>query len=208
MPKWLDVLFRSLKFGLLGFFLYSIILMPAPMLRQFIDGPYNRIADLKMYQFFVNISHTALMVIVILGFLSLFFKNFLCRYLCPYGALLGILSALSPFAVRRVKGRCTECGQCTRACPNHIEVDKTIAVRSMECTACFRCVEVCRAEGALRMGWSVSKRGLSWVAYGFITVTAFFFAAQIGRACHYWQSETPPATYRTLYHNMSEIGHP
>jgi len=37
----------------------------------------------------------------IFALLTLLVKNFWCRYLCPYGALLGILSRFSPTAVRR-----------------------------------------------------------------------------------------------------------
>lgn len=208
MPKWLDVILRLLKYALLGFFLWAILRMPAVALRQFIYGPYNRIADVKMYLYFVNITATALVVIAVLMLLSVFFKNFLCRYLCPYGALLGLFSVASPCAVRRDTDKCTSCGRCARACPNRIAVDKKITVRSVECTACYNCVEACRVDGALRMGWPRTKARLSPVAYGVITVAAFFFTAQAGRSLGYWQPETPDWAYVSLYSKIAEIEHP
>jgi polyferredoxin len=207
-PMWLDWLLRSLKYGLLVFFLYTILMMPTANLRQFIYGPYNRIADVKMYLFFRHISLTAVGVIIVLALLSVLFKNFVCRYLCPYGALLGLFSALSPCAVRRDTEKCTDCGRCGRACPNRIAVDKKKTVRSVECTACFNCIGACRVDGALKMGWPRTKASLSPIAYGVITVAAFFFAAQAGRSLGYWQSQTPPAMYRVFYHGIAKIVHP
>jgi len=208
IPIWLDWILRSLKYALLGFFLYTILKMPKEGLRQFIYGPYNRVADVKMYLFFVNITILTLVVIVVLAFLSVLFKNFLCRYLCPYGALLGIFSMLSPCAVRRNTDKCTDCGLCGRACPNLIAVNKKKTVRSVDCTACYDCVGSCKVDGALRMGWPRMNKGLSIVAYCVITIALFFFATQLGKAVGYWQSDTPGAMYRFLYNEIADIGHP
>ena len=56
-------------------------------------------------------------VIVGLVALSLVVKHLWCRYLCPYGALLGVASLLSPLSVRRDPDVCNDCRACTRACP-------------------------------------------------------------------------------------------
>lgn len=208
IQKWLDCILRSIKYALLVFFLYTILKMPLEGLRQFLYGPYNRIADLKMYLFFVNISTTALVIILILVLLSVLFKNFLCRYLCPYGALLGLFSILSPCGIRRDTDKCTDCGRCGRACPNRIAVDKNKTVRSVECTACYDCIGACRVDGTLRMGLPRTKKKLSIIAYCVITVAAFFFAAQAGRSFNYWQSETSDEMYRFLYNGIADIGHP
>jgi polyferredoxin len=208
MPQWLDIALRSFKYALLGFFLYSILLMPVAGLRGFIHGPYNRIADIKMYLFFSNIGTTALAVIIVLGFLSLLFKNFLCRYLCPYGALLGLFSMLSPAAIRRDADKCIDCGKCGQACPNRIAVDKKTKVISAECTACFSCVEACKVDGAIGFSLLRKKIGVSVVTYAAIILMAFFFSAQIAQVFNYWESETSAQTYKSLYSGINKIGHP
>ncbi len=208
MPKWLDMVLRLLKYTLLSFFVYHIFLMPITALREFIYGPYNRVADIKMYLLFSNISTTALTIIGILVLLSMLFKNFLCRYLCPYGALLGLFSILSPARIRRNVDNCISCGRCKMACPNQIDVDKMVRVTSMECTACFSCIGACKVEGAIGFSLLRKKIGISLVAYAVIVTMAFFFSAQIAQTFDYWQSETSLHLYRSLYNEVAGIRHP
>jgi polyferredoxin len=75
------------------------------------------VADIKMLHFFTNISALAFGVLVALSVFSIFVRNFWCRYLCPYGALLGGLSFVSIFKIHRNEDTCTRCHQCTRSCP-------------------------------------------------------------------------------------------
>ena len=49
---------------------------------------------------------------------SVFVQNFWCRYLCPYGALLGLTSLLSPLRIRREPAACIDCAKCAKACPS------------------------------------------------------------------------------------------
>ncbi len=90
LPKFLDYPLRSLKYLILLFFAYAIFTMSALSLQAFLDAPYNIMSDVKMYYFFAKISQFSLLVIGALFLLSIVIRNFWCRYLCPYGALLGI----------------------------------------------------------------------------------------------------------------------
>lgn len=207
MPMWLDLPLRGVKYLLLGFFLYVILRMPVIALGHFINGPYNRMADVKMYLFFAHISPTALQVIVVLVILSILFKNFWCRYLCPYGALLCIVSLVSPTRVSRNSELCTNCGACTRACPNRIPVQKKSAVCSGECTACLSCVDACPTQGALVMSIGRSKVTPK-LTYAIVLVAAFYFAGEVASALGYWHSETPLEMYRALYKIVPQLGHP
>ena len=203
--RWVDYPLRSLKYLLLGFFVWAILSMPAIGLREFIHGPYNRVADVKMYLMFADISAVGVSVMVILLLLSAVFKNFWCRYLCPYGALLGLLSLVSPVAVRRDADQCLKCGRCSKACPNSIRVAKARRVRSVECTACFTCVSACPKPGAL--GVSVGRRRVSLLLYAVLIVGAFILVPQAARAIGYWQSETPDQMYRPLYQIIHQLDH-
>jgi polyferredoxin len=208
IPIWLDVPLQGLKYFLLGFFAYHILRMPLQGLESFIHSPYNRMADVKMYLFFSNISRTALVVIFVLLALSVVFKNFWCRYLCPYGALLGLVSLASPTAVSRDAEKCVGCGKCAVACPNMINVDKKTRVNTPECMACYSCVDACRVKNALRVRATLVPKPISATVYGFITVAAFIVASNAASAFNFWRPETTPEMYRQLNAIVGNIGHP
>ncbi len=205
--RWIDYPLRSLKYLILALFLWTILQMPAIDLHQFIHAPYNRVADVKMYLLFATISKVGICVFVVLMVLSAIVKNFWCRYLCPFGALLGLLSLLSPVTIRRDPARCGDCGHCSKVCPNRISVSKAKRVRSAECTACYSCVSACPKPSALGMSIGRSKPALSLLVYGVITVAAFVLVTQAARAVGYWQSDTPDAMYRMLYQQINRIEH-
>lgn len=208
LPKWLDIPLRSLKYLLLAFFLYAILGMSARALFIFLEGPYNRIADVKMYLLFAEITRTTVIVLAVLLILSLFIKNFWCRYLCPYGALLAIVAWLSPAAVRRNVDACTRCGKCDKACPNRVSVSTCQRVRSLECTSCFQCVEQCSTPNALTVSWPKPHRTISQLHYAVILLGAFILMPQLARSIGYWKTDTEPGLYAALYQRASQIGHP
>jgi NAD-dependent dihydropyrimidine dehydrogenase PreA subunit len=182
--------------------------MSGESLRMFLDGPYNRIADVKMYLFFANISRTALMTLIILLWLSVLIRNFWCRYLCPYGALLGLLSAIAPVTVRRDASACVNCGACARACPNCVSVNTKKRMNSPECMSCYSCVHACPKPGALRVAARHGGRAVSTAAYAAILVTAFMLASFAAPALGLWHSATPPELYKRLYVMIHTIEHP
>lgn len=63
-----------------------------------------------------------------------------CRTLCPYGALLSILSRFSLFRVHADEG-CRDCGLCTRVCPGR--KIKSGTVDATECLLCGACAGTC-----------------------------------------------------------------
>jgi polyferredoxin len=193
LPRWLDYPLRSLKYALLVFFVLSIAKMDLPTLGAFIGSPYNKVADIKMYLFFANLSTLALKVVVVLVVLSLFIKNAWCRYLCPYGALLGLVGFFSPSKVTRTKDRCIDCQLCTRACPANIRVHAATRVWSDECTSCLDCVAVCPVKDTLDVrvrGHALSARWVTAIVLGiFLGVTG------LAMATGHWQSAISPAEY-------------
>ena len=123
LPRLLDLPLRSLKYLLLAFFVYAVFFQMGPAaVADFLDSPYNRVADVKMLYFFERLSPFALKVLVGLAVLSVVVPYSWCRYLCPYGALLGALSLLSPLKVTRHAPSCIDCNLCTKACPSHLPV--------------------------------------------------------------------------------------
>lgn len=88
-----------------------------------------------------------LLVITLIG--SLLYDRFFCKYLCPMGALYGILGKVSPFKVVRNEDTCINCGKCNRSCPMNIDIQNAKEVKSAECINCQLCVLECPKPGAL-----------------------------------------------------------
>ena len=75
--------------------------------------------------------------------LNLAAQRFWCRYLCPLGGMLGIVSKLAFFR-RQVSADCKGCALCERACPTGtIDADKNYTSDPSECTMCLDCLEAC-----------------------------------------------------------------
>ena len=199
VPVLLDYPLRSLKYLLLAFFLWAIVLnMNAAALDHFIYSPYNMVADIKMLYFFTDITPFAFWVLVALVVLSILLRNFWCRYLCPYGALLGALSFLSILKVHRNADTCTTCQKCTRTCPVDIKVHKTTSVISDECHACLQCVAACPEKDTLYMSAARRSAILKPLAYAVIVCMLFVGGSLIGRLTGNWQ--TGISNYEYLFH--------
>lgn len=218
LPRWADIPLRGLKYLLFAFFLFIIGAMSAGALADFMFTPYGIVADVKMLNFFREISLTALIVVVALVILSMLVQNFWCRYLCPYGALMGLVSLLSPMKIRRDPEACIDCGKCSRACPAALPVDRLVQIRSAECTACMECVAICPAEGALQ--FALPPRGdvapeQRWyrrtagpVAVAGTLATIFFGFVLVARATNHWQTHIPRDMYMYLVPHADEVTHP
>lgn len=79
--------------------------------------------------------------IILIILLTLIIKNFWCRYLCPYGSFLGVISIISPFKIKRNISSCTSCKRCTVKCPQDINVHLKEKIISPDCIGCLKCIE-------------------------------------------------------------------
>ena len=213
LPRGLDIPLRSLKYLLLAFFVWAVANMSADSIELFMRSPYGAIVDVRMLNFFRYLGETAAIVLAGLIVSSLVVQNFWCRYLCPYGALLGIASLLSPLRIRRSDAACIDCAKCAKACPSTLPVDKLVTIKSAECTGCLECVAVCPAEGALAMTlpkWkrSATPRPVPWWAVAAGIAALFLGIVGYARTAGHWQGNVPNYVYRQLVPHAGEIDHP
>jgi len=206
--RWIDTSLRSLKYMLLYFFLsITFFKMPAVAIKPFLNSPYWAIADVKMLDFFTGISLLAIIIIAALALLSIPYRNFWCRYLCPYGALVGLASYFSPWKIRRNEKTCIGCGTCGRVCPSYLPVDRKSVVRSVECTGCLTCVSNCPEDKALAMSIPFWNRPLpAWVFPVFV-LTVFAIGVGWGMASGHWHTSLTSTDYKTLISMADRIGH-
>lgn len=196
LPIWADVVLRSIKYTLAGFFVWSVFYkMPIQSIEQFIQSPYNQFADIKMLHFFTHFSNTALIVIFVLFLLSFVIPYFWCRYLCPYGAILGVFSFLSIGRIKRNPSNCTNCGRCEEKCPSRIKIREKKSIHSSECTACMTCVKNCPEKQTLGFFLFPGNIQLGQAGIALILIFIFFMGISMAKISGNWQNEITKPTY-------------
>jgi ferredoxin len=161
-----------------------------------------------MYYFFARISQFAFIVIAALFLLSIVMRNFWCRYLCPYGALLGILSLISPHKIKRNASSCIDCGRCSKVCPSNIQVDRLKTVVSDECSTCLACVDSCPVADTLALRPIVSARRIPKKVVAAVIVLLFVAITGGAMIAGYWQNDITPEQYLHHQKYLQSYGHP
>lgn len=207
VPPWADFFLRTVKYSVAGFFVWSIFFkMPVAAIGQFIQSPYNTFADIKMLEFFTKISFTSFWVITALLVLSVLIKHFWCRYLCPYGAILGVLGFLSMGKIRRKNENCIKCGNCESVCPGKISLMDKGRVHSLECSTCLGCVDVCPSKNAIGFSLFSGRMILNQKKIALVLIVFFMGGITIAKGTGHWQNNTSVQAYRehVLSVRMSE----
>lgn len=96
------------------------------------SGIREALGALFTWKFFV------LVTVVILS--VLFYRPF-CKWLCPLGAIYGLMNKVSLCQMKVDKHKCVSCGKCAKACK--MDVDVTKAPNHTECIRCGMCIRAC-----------------------------------------------------------------
>lgn len=187
-----------------GFVWVAVMGMDAASIEEFLRSPYNMVADTRMLAFFQHPTALTLGVLGGLAAFSVVIPAFWCRALCPYGALLGLFSWLSPVAVARDEDTCIACSRCAKACPVALPVDKLARVSSPECQGCAECLGACPVPGCL--GLSLAGRRIPWWSIAAGSLALLVAVSILADALGYWHSQLPAQMIRRMH--MFMLGGP
>lgn len=92
---------------------------------------------------------------------SLFVERPWCRYMCPFGALVGFTNKFSLFKIKRNKSTCISCGKCDKVCPVGIEVSNKDVITDLNCIRCLECTSerACPVENTVQISMDYVKGG-------------------------------------------------
>ncbi|MCM1990818.1 4Fe-4S binding protein [Oceanirhabdus seepicola] len=86
-----------------------------------------------------EVAVTGMVILIVTLLASIFIERPWCKYLCPYGAVLGIFNLFRIFKIKRNTKSCISCKACDRACPMNIKVSEVKEVRNHQCISCMKC---------------------------------------------------------------------
>lgn len=83
--------------------------------------------------------------IILIGsvLISFFISRFYCRYICPIGAIQGLISKIGFWNLSVNQDKCIHCKMCNRKCPASLQIEESPQVTKSECYSCLRCISVC-----------------------------------------------------------------
>jgi len=74
--------------------------------------------------------------------LNLLKPRFYCRFICPAGALFGVLSRFALWRIGKISDECSDCHVCEKHCEGGCS--PTAQIRYHECVLCLNCMGDCR----------------------------------------------------------------
>jgi NosR/NirI family nitrous oxide reductase transcriptional regulator len=133
LPRVLEMRAAWIKYGILGGALAYFLVTKNPLIYPYIE---------PFWMFGLHLRTPVLLAMLgTLLIASIFVRNLYCRFLCPLGAFLGVLSNLTVFRIKRWS-ECNTCKICQKACEwGAIEGPKIIKSECVRCDDCERLYE-------------------------------------------------------------------
>ena len=100
--------------------------------------------------------------LLILGLIlvgSLFVERPWCKYLCPFGALLGIFNFFRIVKLKRNEKSCINCKVCDQVCPMNIDISTSKVITDHQCISCLLCTDEMACPVSNSLNFSVLERG-------------------------------------------------
>ncbi len=142
----LSLTVRSLTVSIFPSFNYAFSIFISFLSKLKLDFIADSLAQLS-YKFIIN-SHFNQGFFIGLIFLTIILLNLLtsrfwCKYICPLGALLGLISRLNFMKIEINKDTCIECNLCSMNCSGQAQPFPEEEWKITECIYCFKCGALC-----------------------------------------------------------------
>ncbi|MEK7474428.1 MAG: 4Fe-4S binding protein [Candidatus Coatesbacteria bacterium] len=120
-----------------------------------VDGPLAWLAVAPRHY-----EESVLLGAVFLGLVLMCLRipRFFCRFLCPTGALLGLLSRFSVWRIGKNTNPCHDCHLCDRYCEG--ACTPAGAIRTGECVMCMNCLDGCAVHATMTYATEPSAGGV------------------------------------------------
>lgn len=105
-----------------------------------------------------EVTRLSLLVLGLVLIGSLFVERPWCKYLCPFGALLGIFNLFRIVKLKRNEKTCINCKACDRACPMNINISTSKVVSNHQCISCLLCTDEMACPVSNSLNFSVLER--------------------------------------------------
>jgi ferredoxin len=109
--------------------------------------------------------------------LNLWIPRFYCRFICPLGALFGVLAHWTPWRIGKRQGECSGCELCENNCEG--ACDPFGKIHPHECLLCMNCLRACRQA---QMTYGPNRSAAGEVPSPGLTRRGFLTAAVSGLA--------------------------
>lgn len=132
-------------------------------------SPWDAFGQIPLIKTALAVMPTGILLLILILFASLFVERFFCRYLCPLGAILAIISKVRLFKIYKDREICGKCRVCTIYCPMGIPLYKSDIITYGECINCMRCISVCPKKHA---SFNLAKNELTPVIAGTVAAAS------------------------------------
>ncbi|MHC4271485.1 MAG: 4Fe-4S dicluster domain-containing protein, partial [Planctomycetota bacterium] len=121
--------------------------------------------------------------------LNILIPRFYCRFICPLGALFGVINKFAIWRIGQNQNDCIQCRMCEKSCEGGCEPRGNM--RISECVLCFNCLDDCNhgvigyqtipSTGGEITGPDISRRGFALsLASGLSGLWAIRLAGTVG----------------------------
>jgi ferredoxin len=125
---------------------------------------------------------------------SLWIERFFCKYACPLGAAIGIISKAGLTKIERDPTDCKSCNLCHKKCHAHVDFLSVTTIRDAECNHCMECVIDCPKPNVL------SLRGPRWrfshPGYAAMLVVGLFALIGASQLAGKWRTQPEAVSFR------------